>query len=225
MQKTKWPELSWDKVCDKVEKITYRIYAGDSAGTCFVVSAANYEDDYYTMFATAWHVIEHTIGNDLSLRFVSFDRKTIIGDDKGQCGIFRLGTEIFDTALIMVKTKEPIIDQKDLLPMLSYEYMMPRGSEIGVLGFPGLVEPELCFFKGCVSGYLNEPPTYLIDGVAINGVSGGPAFDNRAHLIGLVSAYIPNRVNQFTTLPGLMSLMPIAAIRYYLENQMKASII
>jgi hypothetical protein len=201
------------------------LYAGDSAGTCFVVSVANSKGVYYTMFATAWHVIEHTIGNDLPLKFVSSNGKKIIGEDKGQCGIFRLGPDVFDTALIMLKTKEAIISQKDLLPMLSYEYMMPRGSEVGVLGFPGLVEPELCFFKGSVSGYLSNPPTYLIDGVAINGVSGGPAFDNRAHLVGLVSAYIPNRIDEFITLPGLMSLMPIAAIRYYLENQMKATVL
>lgn len=102
---------------------------------------------------------------------------------------------------------------------------MPRGSEVGILGFPGLVEPELCFFKGSVSGFLNQPPTYLIDGVAINGVSGGPAFDSRAHLIGLVSAYIPNRVDESTTLPGLMSLMPISAIRFYLETSMKAHVL
>lgn len=113
MAKGKWQELSWDKVCDKVEKITFRLYAGDSMGTCFVVSIAKADDGYFTMFATAWHVIEHTINNDIPLKFVSFDRKTIIGGDKGECGIFRLGDEIFDTALIMLKTKESIIQVKN----------------------------------------------------------------------------------------------------------------
>jgi hypothetical protein len=34
---------------------------------------------------------------------------------------------------------------------------------------------------------LKAPPVYLVDGVAINGVSGGPVFDDRCHLVGLVS--------------------------------------
>jgi hypothetical protein len=49
---------------------------------------------------------------------------------------------------------------------------------------------------------LRKPPVYLVDGVAINGVSGGPVFDDRCHLAGLVSAYLPNRVAPNTTLPG-----------------------
>jgi hypothetical protein len=109
--------------------------------------------------------------------------------------------------------------------MLRWDLMMPKGAPIGWMGFPGITEPELCFFHGHVSGYVGDPPTYLIDGVAINGVSGGPAFDNRAHLIGLVSAYIPNRVNPHTTLPGLMAAVPINAIRLFMEANMGATIL
>ena len=87
-----------------------------------------------------------------------------------------------------------------------------------------MAEAELCFFHGFISGYFNDPPTYLVDGVAINGVSGGPAFDNRVHIIGLVSAYIPNRVDRQTTLPGLMALIPINAIRYWMEYRVGAKV-
>src|SRR5829696_544452 len=36
-----------------------------------------------------------------------------------------------------------------------------------------MTEPEMCFFHGHVAGYLNDPPDYLVDGVAVNGVSRG----------------------------------------------------
>jgi len=127
--------------------------------------------------------------------------------------------------LILLSTKKHIINHQQLAPMMPYQSMLARGAEVGWLGFPGLVEPELCFFHGNVSGSLNEPPTYLIDGVAINGVSGGPVFDERAHLIGLVSAYIPNRVDAQTTLPGLAALVPINGIRFFMENNMSARIL
>ena len=90
--------------------------------------------------------------------------------------------------------------------------MLPRGTAIGWLGYPGLVFPELCFFHGVVSGHLETPPVYLIDGVAINGVSGGPAFDPSGLVVGLVSAYLPNRLHPDTTLPGLMIVTPLTHI-------------
>ena len=83
----------------------------------------------------------------------------------------------------------------------------------------------LCFFHVYISGYLNDPPTYLVDGVALNGISGGPALDNSAHVIGLVSAHIPNRVDQDTTSPGVMSLVLINAIRYWMEHRIGARVL
>jgi hypothetical protein len=226
-EKTKWPELAWDLVVDKVSKCTFRIYAGKSAGTGFVVSLGSDKKQSikYLMMVTAWHVVEGVIGNDEPIRFVSADKKISIGEKGGACGIFRLGPPKFDIALIMFGTRESILSKKELLPMLPFESVLARGAEIGWIGFPGLVEPELCFFKGVVSGYLNDPPTYLVDGVAINGVSGGPVFDNRAHLIGIVSAYIPNRLDELNTLPGLMVAVPITAVRYWMEKQLRAIIL
>ena len=52
----------------------------------------------------------------------------------------------------------------------------------------------------------------LIDGVAINGVSGGPAFlvnDKSVALIGVVSAYVPNRATG-EILPGLAVVTDVA---------------
>ena len=61
------------------------------------------------------------------------------------------------------------------------------------------------FFSGRVSCFLKTEHAYLIDGVAINGVSGGPTFflaSDRYFILGVVSAYIANRVTG-EVLPGL----------------------
>lgn len=136
-----------------------------------------------------------------------------------------IGSPKHDTGLIVVKTGNTLYEPSDLLPLPPFDSTLARGADIGWLGFPGLFESELCFFHGHISGYLNDTPTYLVDGVAVNGVSGGPAFDNRAHLIGLVSAYIPNRVDAQTTLPGLMALVPINVIRYWMEHRLRATVL
>jgi hypothetical protein len=224
---TKWPELPWDKVVDRAERIVFRIHAGQSSGTCFVVSLGKQQESevYHYMLATAWHVVKDIAGSNHELQFVAANGKTVYEAKAGHYGIFRLGSEHFDTAVIWINSKIRFVAQEDLLPLLDYDLQMPRGVELGWVGFPGIVSSEFCFFKGSVSGYLHDPPTYLIDGVAVNGVSGGPALDNRAHIIGLVSSYIPNQVDEYTTLPGLLTLIPISAIRYWIQNRVGARVI
>jgi hypothetical protein len=175
--------------------------------------------------ATADHVLAASVDTVDKVRLVSSDRQTVFDADVDELRIQPLGPKIHDTMLILLKSKKHILKQEALLPMLGWDLMMPRGASLGWLGYPGITEPELCFFHGHVSGYMDDPPTYLIDGVAVNGVSGGPAFDNRAHLVGLVSAYIPNKVDAHTTLPGLMALVPINAIRRFIETNLGAAVV
>lgn len=223
----KWPSLPWDKVVDRISPIVFRIYAGDSAGTGFLISvgAGIGDDCHHAIVATAWHVIEEASSKSIDVQIVSADRSKVFDTREDVMRVQQIGETVHDTGLIMLSTKKHIIEQEQLAPIMPFHSMLARGSEVGWLGFPGLVEPEMCFFHGHVSGYLNEPPTYLIDGVAINGVSGGPVFDDRAHLIGLVSAYIPNRVDAQTTLPGLAALVPINTIRFFMENNMGARVL
>lgn len=224
---SQWPELRWDQVVDRVSKSVFRLYAGSSAGTGFLVGLGRDPEsgDSFATIATAWHVLETLPSNTDELEIVSVDRKTIFSSAADKIGFYPLGDTRYDTGLIVLQTKAPLLAEKELLPLFPHDHVLARGADIGWLGFPGITEPELCFFHGYVSGYLNDPPTYLVDGVAINGVSGGPAFDNRAHVIGLVSAYVPNRVDQTTTLPGLMTLVPINAIRYWMEHQLGAKVL
>ncbi|HVO45571.1 MAG TPA: hypothetical protein VMT29_04480, partial [Steroidobacteraceae bacterium] len=62
--------------------------------------------------------------------------------------------------------------------------------------------------------------TYLVDGVAINGVSGGPAFScavGSVQMIGLVSAYIPNRATG-EVLPGVAVVRDVSEFHSVSDN-------
>jgi len=114
--------------------------------------------------------------------------------------------------------------------MLPSNSLLRRGADIAWLGFPGVFEPELCFFHGFISGFKADPPRYLVDGNAMRGVSGGPAFDNRAHLIGLVSAYTcdeqeGDEQEGQPILPGVLLVVPINLIRRYAEAMLEAKLI
>jgi hypothetical protein len=97
--------------------------------------------------------------------------------------------------------------------MLDNAKFIKVGVEIGWLGFPAIPRSGLSFFSGRVSSYNVDDSTYFVDGVAINGVSGGPPFQRKTDappvLIGVVSAYIPNRATG-TVLPGVAVVQDVS---------------
>ncbi len=139
---------------------------------------------------------------------------------------YKTGTEVFleaskrvillnkekDTASILLKSGS-IDFPEETLPLMDATKFKKVGSEVAWVGFPSVAHPELCFFTGTVSAFLFEDDCYLIDGVAINGVSGGPVFTDLGadtpEIIGTVSAYMPNRVGG-ATLPGLLRAQDIS---------------
>lgn len=104
-------------------------------------------------------------------------------------------------------------DPPDMIDPTKYKRI---GSEVGWVGYPSVAFPHLCFFTGRISGFITSDDAYLIDGVAINGVSGGPVFaeggSDKLHVIGTVSAYLPNRVRG-DALPGLLRSQDITAFQ------------
>lgn len=211
-------EYSWPELVPKLEPLVYQVRAGDSLGTAFVISVTGGRDGgRHTMLVTAWHVVQDVVQDDEPLDLVRADGTLISTLTSGPIAIYPVGPPECDTALMLVPTREPLVSPDVLLPM-PLETMLPRGADLGWLGFPGLVYPELCFFRGVVSGYQEMPPIYLVDGVAINGVSGGPAFDRTGLLVGLVSAYVPNQIDHGTTLPGLMIVTPLNLVRLWMQD-------
>jgi len=95
----------------------------------------------------------------------------------------------------------------DPLPLVPKDSFLKVGNKIGWIGFPAIPAASLCFFSGDISAWVHTQAAYLVDGVAINGVSGGPAFHiidqtGAVVIVGVVSAYVPNRATG-EVLPGL----------------------
>ena len=215
--------LSWPDVITRIEPLIYRVHAADSMGTAFVIGRSRSDGGRHTMLVTALHVVEDVLGNELPLDLVNRDGVQISTLTADAVRLYPVGPPECDTALIEIPTREPLLPEDALLPM-PFETMLPRGAELGWLGFPGLVRPELCFFRGVVSGFQEEPPLYLVDGVAINGVSGGPAFDQSGLVVGFISAYVPNQVATGRTLPGLMIVTPLNLVRLWMQEMFGADV-
>jgi hypothetical protein len=174
------------------------------------------------LLATAYHVIERASPEHDDIVLTSADGSVVLRNPEVEFFLYRLGPAEYDTALIMVRAKDPFFDQEFLLPLLQHDYIPAQGGGLGWMGFPSIAWPNPCFFKGVVAGRLPNSEAFLIDGVAINGVSGGPAFNREATVFGLVSAYIPNRVDEQTTLPGLMLMVPTTFIDMWVSNVLGA---
>jgi hypothetical protein len=101
---------------------------------------------------------------------------------------------------------ESLTFQSKVVPLLPTENRLPIGSQVGWLGFPGIDEDALCFFSGIVSAWRDFRKAYLIDGVAIQGISGGPVVTSNTadgvQIIGAITAYRANRLSG-EALPGL----------------------
>jgi hypothetical protein len=215
-------EPSWEDTIPKIEPLIYRVHAGDSLGTAFVVAVSGPQDGgRHLAFATAWHVVKDVVTTDDPLDLIDCKGRTLVSPRPSM--ICPVGPPECDSALMLVPTEEPLLGSDALLP-IPLRTMLPRGAELGWLGFPGLTYPELCFFKGVVSGHREGPSMYLVDGVAVNGVSGGPAFDRSGLLVGLFSSYLPNRRGDGATLPGLLIVVPLNLIRFWMQEILGATV-
>ena len=202
--------MAWNNVQKQIVPYLLRIETQDGSGTGFLF--AYNEDKSIAAFATAAHVVEqahdwkqpiklihHESGDDVFLT----DKERVIFLDRRR-----------DSASILVRA-DALKLPASTLPLMDPTKYKRVGVEIAWTGFPSVAYPELCFFTGCVSAFLTRDDCYLIDGVAINGVSGGPVFadfgdkNHTPEIIGSVSAYMPNRVGG-TTLPGLLRAQDIA---------------
>jgi hypothetical protein len=102
------------------------------------------------------------------------------------------------------------------MPLLPKDKTLKIGNEVAWLGFPANGMGNLCFFAGRVSSVLEKLQAYLLDGVIINGVSGGPViasfYDGSYNFFGVVSAYRPN-INPNGAFPGLG--VATSAVNFY----------
>ena len=155
--------------------------------------------------ATAGHVIQHADKWMEPIRIYTHDgSKSLLL--KPNVRHITMG-ELSDSAIILFSKTRDLFAQTLPLPLLDQEYVLRVGTQVGWIGFTTL-EPDIpCFFSGMISARQDHKNAYLIDGVAINGVSGGPVLhideEETVKVVGTVSAYRMNRTSG-ETLPGLL---------------------
>jgi hypothetical protein len=192
--------MNWNDIVQKVTPYVVKIETPRGHGSgflCFYNEARN-----FCGVATAHHVIAHAEEWQEPIRihhhpsvttaFLRQDERFIFWDRAKDSAVILLevGKLQFPEALIQLR---PIEDR------------LPIGSEVGWLGYPAVTH-TLCFFSGNVSAFQEPRHAYLIDGVAISGVSGGPVLFSHptegVQIVGSISAYIANRATG-EALPGL----------------------
>jgi len=201
MAKRKVEKTPWFVAFEEVEPYVVKITTPQASGTGFLVAST--EGNSLLGIATAAHVIDFPHYWEQPIRIQHFKSgETIFLNHPDR--IIDIDY-VRDVASIVIRGgKLPFPEVP--LPIISEDKHLKVGVDIGWMGFPAIASSNLCFFSGTTSSWVGTEDFYFVDGVAINGVSGGPAFsinsDNKVQAIGIVSAYVPNRATG-AQLPGL----------------------
>ena len=200
---------SWQHCVDVVEPHVVRLTTPAGQGTGFLV----HRRDGWVVVATARHVVADAYewGLPIKVHWKNLDAETVPVADR----VLRVHRER-DSAVLAWRVDPSVapILPAEPLTLVADKSFVRVGVTVGWLGFPGLVEggARCCFFSGSVSALVDR--RYFVDGVAINGVSGGPAFcptnDGNIIIVGSISEYWPNWQGG-GSLPGLLVADDISA--------------
>lgn len=193
--------MEWHQAVETLRQHIVRIYTPQASGTGFLV-ARSAKGPLYGI-ATAAHVVNQAFywEQPIRLQSAAATGETILVRPPDRVII---NDEARDTAVILLDKPELSLPPAPV-ELMEEGYFLKVGNPIGWLGFPAIHGANLCFFSGSISAYDEGAHAYFVDGVAINGVSGGPAFTlfgDILTVVGVVSAYVPNRATG-ETLPGL----------------------
>lgn len=197
--------MDWQHVVEKVKPYVVKIETPSGHGTGFL--CMRNASETICGIATAAHVVEHSDEWQQPIKLLSY---AISGDIKSVAflkenqRVIRFNWKT-DSAVIIFPASDLDLPQ-GLIPLLPTERVLPIGVDVGWLGFPAIERFRCCFFSGNVSAHDERTNGYLIDGVAINGVSGGPVIYSTdadgAAIVGVMTEYRANRRGA-DTLPGL----------------------
>lgn len=193
--------MNWNQIVERIQPYIVKIETPAGHGTGFLCF---YNDDRsFCGIATAHHVVEYADEWKQPIRvrhpasagvaFLRESDRVIFRDQKS------------DSAVILLQTEKLGLSQEPI-PLLPSGSLLDIGVEVGWLGFPAPAPNSMCFFSGNISARQEWRHAYLIDGVAINGVSGGPVLYSHptegVQIVGTISAYVANRATG-DALPGL----------------------
>ena len=199
---------NWHGSLKQLKNYIYKISTPYGFGTGFQIYYVKSKQIF--VVSTAYHVISHAYEWEQPIRLTHSNNKENILLKTEKRLIFPYPDQDLAFILFINKNLNQNLEQSNLEIIQEGKHLI-QGVEIGWCGYPNIAPEELCFFSGHISASLNSRMTYLIDGVAINGVSGGPAFieDDKLPapvIAGVVTAYIPNRQTG-ETLPGLCEVI------------------
>jgi hypothetical protein len=193
--------MNWNAIVDKVAPYIVKIETPRGHGTGFLCFYNH--DKSFIGIATAHHVVKYADEWQQPIRLKHDPTNTTVFLKEGDRTIW--ADSNCDSAVILTPSSELKLPE-NTIPLLPTSVPLPIGTEIGWLGFPAMASDTLCFFSGTISARQEWRHAYLIDGVAINGVSGGPVMysteTDGVQIIGIVSAYVSNRATG-DALPGL----------------------
>lgn len=194
--------MAWDETVGRLKPYLLRIETQSGSGTGFLFLYN--EDKTWCGIATAAHVVADAEEwqQPIKLRKESGGESKLFKENERAIFI----DHATDSAVVLCPAKDLALPT-ELIPLLPQDTALPIGTDLGWLGFPAIELDQACFFSGPISARREYRKAYLIDGVAINGVSGGPVFyctpAHGVQIIGCVSAYIANRATG-EALPGLL---------------------
>jgi hypothetical protein len=193
--------MHWNTIVEKVTPYIVKIETPSGHGTGFL--CLRNEDNTFCGIATARHVVSYADEWQQPIRLQHYPSSSTAFVKESERVIWLDAAT--DSAVILVEAGKLQLPQT-LIPLLPMTHPLVIGAEVGWLGFPAVAPYSLCFFSGNISARQEWRHAYLIDGVAINGVSGGPVMYSTeaegVQIVGSVSAYVSNRATG-EALPGL----------------------
>jgi len=210
--------MNWNAVVAVVMPSIVKIETPSGHGTGFLC----FYNEGRTIcgIATAHHVIGHAEKWQEPIRMTNLDTGSSVLLKEPERVIW--SDENKDSAVILHDLGNFQLPQEPI-SLIPTETQLPIGAEVGWLGYPAIAEYTLCFFSGNVSARWSFRNAYLIDGVAINGISGGPviyspdATGENVQIVGAISAYRANRATG-ETLPGLSIAQDVAHFQASLSH-------
>lgn len=194
------PQIQWAEAVEMIQPHVVRISTPGGSGTGFLIS--NGKNNDIAGVATAAHVVNHAHYWEEPIR-IDHTAKSVVVRPNERAIFLDLNR---DTAAVLFHRADIPLPAEPL-PLVPKGRFLKVANRLGWLGFPAIPAANLCFFGGNISAWVDHQGAYLVDGVAINGVSGGPAFYLTGStppvvVVGVVSAYMPNRATG-EVLPGL----------------------
>lgn len=202
---------NWESTFSKIAPTIFRINTHNGSGTGFILSLNGRSGQQIYGLATAYHVVASSHELEIPIRITHQQTKKSIV----------LKPDINNRVIIPYPDKDLafiIFGQAALGENITPPRLVTAGTtkkagvEVAWCGFPSIAPAELCFSHGFISSpfYTPAQPSqqllgYLVDGVVINGVSGGPVFfieRNQPKVCGVITQYLPNLATG-QALPGL----------------------